>query len=99
MLKKIDSCYSENNWFLLYEEMNQEYLVRFKEITEIVYLTKSQFLKTIENIKRNDSILLDSYDKLKKLMKQKLLIKNFIKETVINVCVTTHNMREKLYIK
>lgn len=96
MINKLEDRYTENNWFLLYQGMIEEYLVRFQAITEIVYLTKSQFLKTIENIKRNDSILLDSYDKLKKLMKQKLLIKNFIKETVINVCVTTHNMREKL---
>lgn len=86
---KIQAKYRENNAELLQAEMTKEYYERFKEITEVVYLTKSQLLKAIDNIKRYDSILIDADESQKMLDKQKWLFQKFIEETQIKVCVTS----------
>lgn len=86
---KTPSKYRDNNAELLQAEMMKEYHERFEEITEVIYLTKSQLLKAIDNIKRYDSILLDAYESQKMLDKQKWLFQKFIEETQIKVCVTS----------
>lgn len=86
---KIDEKYRCNNWQLMQIEMMKEFTERFEEITEVVYLTKSQLLKAIDNIKRYNSLLVDAYESQKRLDKQKWLFQKFIEETQIKVCVTS----------
>lgn len=88
-INKIDQKYQANNWELLQIEMMKEYHERFSEITEVVYLTKSQLLKASENIRRYNDLLIDAFESQKKLEKQKWLFQKFIEETEIKVCVTS----------
>ncbi len=88
-LDRIDEKFKSNNWELLQVEMMKEFHERFKEITEVVYLTKSQLLKANENIQRYDNLLIDAYESQKRLDKQTWLYQKFIEETQIKVCVTS----------
>jgi len=88
-INKIDEKYCKNNWQLMQIEMMKEFGERFEEITEVVYLTKSQLLKAIDNIKAYNSLLIDAYESQKRLDKQKWLFQKFIEETQIKVCVTS----------
>ena len=88
-VNKIDNKFKTNNWELLQIEMMKDFHERFEEITEVVYLTKSQLLKAIENIKRANALLIDAFESQKRLDKQKWLFQKFIEETQIKVCVTS----------
>ena len=88
-IDKVDEKFKSNNWELLQIEMMKEFHERFKEITEVVYLTKSQLLKANENIQRYDNLLIDACESQKRLDKQKWLYQKFIEETQIKVCVTS----------
>lgn len=88
-INKINEKYQSNNWEMLQVEMMKEYHERFKEITEVVYLTKSQLLKANENIRRANDLLKYASESQKRLDKQKWLFQKFIEETEIKVCVTS----------
>lgn len=97
-VNKIDEKYKANNWQLMQSEMMKEYNERFEEITEVVYLTKSQLLKAIDNIKRYNSLLVDACESVKRLDKQKWLFQKFIEETQIKVCVTSPMTRASVLL-
>jgi hypothetical protein len=87
-LRRLDKSYAANNYQKLYSEIFSEFQALTEKLDYSISSVKLQLLKAHDTLKKNCSMLNEINEKKKKAIK-KTIIREFIKDTKIPLCITS----------
>lgn len=88
MLKELDPSYISNNYYKLYQEIFQDFKTIASKLDFSISSIKLQLLRAYDALNRNYVSLKEVNEKKKKAIK-KAMVRDFIKQTKIHLCITS----------